>query len=100
MWSQLINEEFKVQYIDERTNNYPVTEHFKILLDESLFHANETNILSLVVLPIYKSIYKLERNFCKGTTRLRKDKKLKEICSSADGMFLFSFLVSNGIFFL
>ena len=85
MWSQLINQEFKVQYIEEKTKGFSVTEHFKILLDESLFNANESNILSLVILPLYKSIYKFERNFCKGTTRLRKDKKLKTICSSAEG---------------
>lgn len=84
-WSHLINQEFKNQYEEEKMLKIRPTNHFKILCDKSLFNANEANILSLVVLPLYKSIYKFERNFCRGTAKLRRDRKTNEICSSEEG---------------
>ena len=82
-WSKLINQEFQKEFLEERRLKLTITKHYKILCDETLFNANEANIMSLVVLPIYKRIYKLEKYFCKETTRQRKE-TLLNVCTSDD----------------
>ena len=83
-WSKLINQEFQQELLEERRLGLDITKHYKILCDETLFNANEANIMSLVVLPIYKRVYKLERYFCKETTRYRKE-PAGDVCTSGDG---------------
>lgn len=83
-WSKLINQEFQRELIEEHRLGLEITKHYKILCDETLFNANEANIMSLVVLPIYKRVFKLERYFCKETTKMRKE-PVADICTSDDG---------------
>lgn len=83
-WSKLINQEFQAELLEERRRGLEITKHYKILCDETLFNANEANIMSLVVLPVYKRVYKLEKHFCKETTRVRRETKYL-VCTSDEG---------------
>ena len=83
-WSHLINQEFKNEFHQEHILKMETTPHYKILTDETLFNANEANIMSLVVLPVYKRVFKFERYFCHETTNLRKE-NLNQVCTSDEG---------------
>ena len=83
-WSNLINQEFQKEYHQEHLLGLKKTAHYKILNDETLFNANEANIMSLVVLPIYKRVFKLERHFCPETTTQRHERH-RNVCTSDEG---------------
>jgi hypothetical protein len=90
-WSNLINQEFQQEFYEEHKRGLDLTPHYKILTDETLFNANEANIMTLVVLPVYKRLFKLERYFCKETTQQRKE-NLVDVCTSDDGKRVLFFL--------
>jgi hypothetical protein len=83
-WSNLINQEFQKEYFEEHRRGLSKTPHYKILTDETLFNANEANIMSIVVLPIYKRVFKLEKYFCPETTSLRSENHYN-VCTSDEG---------------
>jgi hypothetical protein len=94
-WSNLINQEFQNEFYEEHRQGLELTAHYKILTDETLFNANEANIMTIVVLPIYKRIFKLEKYFCKETTQQRKENTV-DICTSDDGNSRLEILMSRG----